>query len=224
MNREIKKPIIWKGVLFDSNEEMFFAMWLQELKTYGYVTEWKKNQESIDITKGTKLYYIKYTQLKTKLKKEEKAFTLLRPSEYTCDFEILWTLEGMNKFLFQISENQRETVTKHIEKRGGITNPTEALFFSAEYNTTFVEVKPDFDQNNMERAFVLNQKFIWDKYKIFVNLIEPVELFKKTFLPLAVVPYFQYKVVPKKAQLKGKIKGSWKMDWIPKTITEYLNK
>jgi hypothetical protein len=40
-----------------------------------------------------------------------------------------------------------------------------------------------FDQNNMERLFKVNQKWMWQKHGIFVNLIKPQELFQKTFTP-----------------------------------------
>jgi hypothetical protein len=75
----------------------------------------------------------------------------------------------------------------------------------------------------MEREFKVKQKFIWHYLQIFVNLVEPIELFKKTFLPSEAAPYFKYKKVPKKAQAKGKKVGDYKFDWKPKTITEFLN-
>lgn len=206
---------------FDSDEEVFFAMWLQELQDKGYVKTWYKVKDSISITQGMKIIFTKRTQLKTKLKEENKEFTLLRPSEYTADFEIIWTPEGIKKFLYQITEN-----AQYGEKRmiagGFITDPRDALFFSTSYTQTHVEVKPSFDQQNMERLFVLNQKFIFDKYKIFVNLIEPGELFKKTFLPLEAAPYFKYRKSPTGRNKGIKKVGDWKMDWQPKTINEYL--
>jgi hypothetical protein len=206
---EKKLPIVWKGILFDSDEEMFFAMWLEELKEVGYVRQWKRAVDSISLTDGLKISYIKVTKLKTKTKHEEKEFTVLRPSEYTTDFDVTFTPEGIMRLVNYI------TPAGSFE----ITRP----FFSNERLRGLFEIKPGFDQNNMERLFKNNQKFIWDKYKIFVNLVEPIELFKKTFLPSEAAPYFKYKVVPKKAKAKGKVKGDFKFDWKPKTIKEFLN-
>ena len=214
--------LMYKEIHFDSDEEVFVAMWLEELRQRGYIRFWKKVKDSISLTDGKKIPYLKVTKLKTKSKVEQKDFILLSSSEYTPDFEITWDVKGLNKFLYQITENIYHQ--RHVKERGGITDPRTAVFFSSEYNTTVLEVKPGFDQNNMERLFKNNQRFIWDKYKLFVNLIEPIDLFKKTFLPLAAAPYFRYKKVPKKALAKGKKIGDFKFDWQPLTIEEFLDK
>ena len=206
--------LMYKGVHFDSDEEVFFAMWAEELKQAGILHEWKRNTDEINITSGLKIPYTKITKLKTKTKVEDKEFTLLRPSVYTMDF-----------LLYKLSHDAYAT-----KIFGQIPPPLyaqpfnkDAPLFCDANQVVYVEVKPSFDQQNMERLFVLNQKFIWDKYKIFVNLVEPVELFKKTFLPAEAAPYFRYKIVPKKAQAKGKVKGDFKFDWTPRTINEFLN-
>ena len=199
--------LIYKEIAFDSPEEVFVAMWLDELQHVGYVKEWKRATDPINITKGLKLPYIKITKLKTKTKTEKKFHTFLRPSEYTADFSVKWTIYGWIKFV------------------NDPNNPYDKnkIFFTRLSDVAMlIEVKPSFDQYNMERLFVLNQKFIWDKYKVFVNLVEPIELFKKTFMPAEAAPYFRYKIVPKKAQATGKKKGDWKMDWIPKTLKQFL--
>jgi len=46
-----------------------------------------------------------------------------------------------------------------------------------------VEVKPDYDQNNMTRLFQTNRKWVYEKYSIFVNLVKIPSLFKRTFTP-----------------------------------------
>lgn len=46
-----------------------------------------------------------------------------------------------------------------------------------------VEVKPDYDQNNMTRLFQVNRKWVYEKYSIFVNLVKIPSLFKRTFTP-----------------------------------------
>lgn len=211
----------YQDVYFDSDEEVFFAMWLQELRKLGYVQSWYKVKEAISITSGYKFRFVKRTQLKTKVKEETPDFTLLRPSEYTPDFEIIWSPLGIKKFLFQLTENAQYG-EKRMAAGGFLTDPRKALFFSTAYTQTHVEIKPSFDQQNMERLFVLNQKFIFDKYKLFVNLIEPIELFKKTFLPLDAAPYFKYRKSPTGKNKGIKQVGDWKMDWQPKTINEYL--
>lgn len=201
--------LVYKGIKFDSDEEVFFAAWLEELKLAGFVTSWKKQKLPIYLTKGLKIPYTKRIELKTKTKFEEKEKILLKPSEYTMDFIIDFSWEGHKKFVSAIE------ISKNFK-------PNALFFTNRELNAdepVYVEVKPSFDQNNMERLFRNNQKFIWAKFKVFINLIEPLELFKKTFMPTAIAPYFKYKKPP-----KGKKVGDWKMDWLPKTLKEFLCK
>jgi hypothetical protein len=48
---------------------------------------------------------------------------------------------------------------------------------------SYIEVKPLFDQNNMTRLAVLNQKWVMDKFGAFINIVIPEKLFDKTFTP-----------------------------------------
>jgi hypothetical protein len=200
---------MYAGVHFDSDEEVYVAMWLEELKSKRLVKYWEKYQESFPVTKGLKVTWTEFVKLKTKTKTVERNRTLLRPSEYTPDFKICFTEKGFDLLCCNVDKFKASSIFYSNNSFGALT--------------TFLEVKPSFDMQNMERLFVNNQKFIWDKYQIFVNLVEPMELFKKTFLPLEAASYFRYKIVPKKAQAKGKKVGDWKMDWTPKKIKQFLN-
>lgn len=202
--------LVYRKIKFDSDEEVFVAMWLQELKEAGYVKKWDRSTTPIQMTQGFKIPYIKTTVLKTKTKKEKKEYTVLRPSEYTPDFEVIWTFEGWDVFVSPLMD-------------GPLFN-TEKLFLSEFYDKpTLIEVKPSFfDQNNMERLFRLNQKWIWDKHKIFVNLIDPITLFKKTFMPKECECFFKYKKLPSSGPNKGKVKvGDWKMTWKPRSYKDF---
>ena len=203
-----KTTLVYNGIKFDSDEEVYVAMWLQELLEAGLIARWSKTDITFHMTAGLKREYIKETQLKTKLKRETKIQTLLRPSEYTPDFIVNFTQEG---HLLMVGSLSPESIF------------IPDLLFYKNTPGVVLEVKPTFDQNNMERLFKLNQKFLWEKDKIFVNLVEPVALFKKTFIPSHAIPYFQYKVVTKKLIAKGKKKGDWKLDFIPKTLKQYLD-
>ena len=214
--------LMYNKIHFDSDEEIFFAMWLQELDNAGYIAAWEKNTKPIPLTHGLKLKYKRETKLKTKIKIDDKEKILLNPSEYTPDFNIHWTKLGLEKFVFNLLYDNNLTVERR-KREHFHTDPSTALFFTNEYNETWIEIKSTFDFNNMSRLFINNQKFVWERHQIFVNLVEPVALFKKTFLPLQCEPYFRYKKVPKKAQAAGKKIGDWKIDWTPRTIKEYLN-
>lgn len=203
-----KTTLVYKGVKFDSDEEVFVAMWLQELQDAGFVKRWSRAELPYHMTEGLKRNWVKKTQLKTKVRLDTKTDVLLRPSEYTPDFIVNFSEEGIERFVGLLEPaNEYQTGKLFYKNTPGV----------------IIEVKPSFDQNNMERLFKLNQKFLWQKEKIFVNLVEPLALFEKTFLPLAATDYFKYKVVTKKIIAKGKKKGDWKLNFIPKTLNEYLN-
>lgn len=199
--------LIYTGEKYDSLEEVWFAKWLEELMESGYVKRFQKTTIPIPLTEGLKFQYEKVTALKTKTKMETKEHILLRPSEYTPDFQVLFTKKGIDLFLSEILNNPDK----------------DKLFFYTGYERyVFFEIKPSFDQNNMERLFRNNQKFVWDKHKIFVNMIEPVSLFKKTFLPLSCHEDFKYRKAPTGKNKGKKFAGDWKVDWTPKTLNEFL--
>jgi hypothetical protein len=199
----------YNGTLFDSREEIWFAKWCEELEKAGYLKGWVKETKSRLITKGLIIEYVKETQLKTKLKKELKKIAILKPSEYTPDFEIRWSKKGY--VIFVTSLDEKFNKDKYFRTQHPIDDEVPMC----------VEIKPDFDQKNMERLFVNNQKFLWETKKIYVNLIHPIHLFKDTFLPDKCREEFIYK---KTTVTKRGIKtpGMWKVEWKPKTLAEYI--
>lgn len=204
--------LVYKGVKFDSDEEVFFAMWCEELQKAGLIKFWDRIDTAIPMTSGLSMDYTQVKQLKTKTKVEKKTKVFLRPSEYTYDFKVCFTEKGQ-----QLLCSSHKNFEPHRPFFTHIVDPVTLV------HAALFEIKPAFDQNNMERLFKINQKFLWHYKKIFVNLVEPIELFKKTFLPLEAESYFRYKVLPKKAMAKGKKKGDFKFDWTPKTLKQYLS-
>lgn len=200
----------YKNQYFDSQEEIWFAKWCEELKNAGYVLEWLKGN-TISMTPGLKLDYVKKTQLKTKVKRELKHITLLEESEYTPDFKIIWTNKGLELFFGEIPHYPNMFTG----------NPNSVLF--GENKVSYVEVKPVWDSQNMTRVFVTKQKFLWLNQRLFVNLIKPEDLFKKTFMPAEAVSDFKLKKTSVKGKNKGKQAGDWKVNYIPKTLNDFLN-
>lgn len=47
-----------------------------------------------------------------------------------------------------------------------------------------VDVKGSFNKFGDQKQFSINQKWMWDKYKIYVQKIVPETLFKKTWVPM----------------------------------------
>jgi len=95
----------------------------------------------------------KEVQLKTKTKEVSK--TLLQPHIYTPDFIIKPNVDIM---YFQ-------------------------NLFIRDNDNIYIEIKPKFDKYNMTRLFHLNQKWVFEKFGIFVNQVIVDTLFKQTFVP-----------------------------------------
>ena len=156
---------------YDSDDELYFAHWLAELADAGLVDSWTRNVPPFILTNGLTHYYTKETILKTKRKLEVKSQRLLRSSEYTPDFKIIWNTKGQDTLYQTLYGNDKKITAPFIAQA------------TDEGMVSIVEIKPDFDFQNKESHFVVNQKYVWDKHAVFVNLIHISDLFGDTFTP-----------------------------------------
>ena len=160
----------YQGIDYESQEELFILWYFFELKEAGIVKSIERG-ESFNLSDERSEKYYETKQLKTKTKKIEKKVTLLREHVYTPDLKVTWNKDIYSKFI-----------------TGGITFTKYIPFYytTCEFGNpvTYVEIKPDFNlSNNMERIFIINQKWTYNKFKVYVNLVKPKELFEKTFTP-----------------------------------------
>jgi len=158
----------------DSNEELYFSWWLDELIEKGYVLDYT-DAKTYQLTNGLYLEYTKVKKTKTVIKSQ----TLLEPSEYTPDFEIKWHKNALGIFvnppiqaILDGNKARHDTIIGKFDK---------SLFIkSAEF---LVEIKPSYDRHNMTRLVQLNIKQMMQQHRIFVNLVKIPDLFIKTFTP-----------------------------------------
>lgn len=155
---------------FITDDEYFLYCYFNQLKEAGFVVSCDYEPFSVELTEGLINPYIKKTVLKTKIKEEEIEQVILKGSVYTPDFQVIWNPKGLNLF-YQLLRTGNKIIAPFIANNEGNTD------------YSLIESKPDFDSNNMTRGFVNNQKLIWDKYEIYVNLIKNSVLFKETFAP-----------------------------------------
>ena len=154
-----------------SNEEKYFAWWLEEAKVKGYIKEWSYEPKSFALSPKQTNKFTK--QLKTKIKECEE--TILQPHIYTPDFEIVWRNKAIGKFL------------------GGGKQKSQPFKLAKGFPNliSYVETKGSFDQNNMTRLFSINKKWVFQKYGIYVNLCKistkKGSFFDKTFTPIRFV-------------------------------------
>lgn len=162
------KPILnpSKGVYlynctpYDSKEEIYFSWYLDELFEGGYIAEYDYQPPAFDLSDRETYSWIKV--LKTKNKAVES--TLLQPHTYTADFCIKWNICATKRFITMSGKKL-------------------AFPFYVSENITWIDIKPVHDLHNMTRQFHINQKWVYQRYGVYVQKIIIQKLFEKTFTP-----------------------------------------
>lgn len=182
----------YRDIYYESPEELGMLKWLFELKDAGYI---RRIERGSTYVLAEKIVHKHTVKLKTKNKILEQ--TLMREHVYTPEFNVTWNwTKARDKFLWYINDSTKfdKLFVSQFDDKG------ECF--------TIIEVKPDFDQNNMTRLFMLNQKWMWDKYKIFVNLVKISDLFPKSFTP--------------KEYLKTPTGKDKKLRWKPRNLINFV--
>lgn len=127
----------------------------------GLVTKIEEEPKSFPLFEGYYVSETKVVKLKTKEKTVSHVKKLLNPHLYTTDFKVFFkNNEEVSKLLEAIPLYGTEVV-----KDNSII--------------VYIEAKSDWDFQNMTRLFKLNQKWVFDKYKIIINLVTPKLITKK---------------------------------------------
>jgi hypothetical protein len=181
----------YREIPFESEAELWFLMWAFELHNKSIIKIIRR-ASTYQLTEGLDNHYV---IINNKGKELTKRQTILRPSVYTPEFEIFWNNPSYKRFVWIGEPTKIE-----VPLIGDITE---------EGIRTLIECKSDFDFANMTRLFKNNQKFLWDKHKVFVNLVKIKEFFKKTYCPAEF--------------LKTRTGKERKLDFEPISIEQYLN-
>lgn len=154
---------------YKSPGEQYFQWWLDDLKEHGIIKRYV--YEYTSFTLSTSKFYRSTKHLVTKVKLVEHS--LLDAHQYTPDFLIEWNKQYDGIYYRTVSGDK---YTHKVPFFAVISKKDDGHY-------TFFEVKPEFDQNNMTRLFRLNQKWLYDKYGLYVELAIVPLLFKRTFVP-----------------------------------------
>jgi ribosomal protein S18 len=151
---------------FDSNEELYFSWYLDQLKDKGYVNHWERNEASYEMTSP-----IINTYIKPMKRVEDKVLeqTILNGSSYTPDFIIYWEDKAIGIFVSKLDHTKGKIETPFICQLPELVS--------------VIETKGEFDMGNMTRLARNNIKFVYEKHKVFINLIKLPSIFNKTFTP-----------------------------------------
>lgn len=170
-----KELIQEDGITFDSWEEVYFYWWAKELKEAGYVQEIFFHPKSFELSDTLSVPYVKPMK---KVKDKVLQHKLLNDHIYTTDCMIIWNTKALGLLTFSLAQvNQMPHLKNEVELIPANEDGGTGTIYS------FIEVKPIFDQNNMTRLAKINQKWVWEKYNRYVEIVIPEKLFKKTFTP-----------------------------------------
>jgi hypothetical protein len=159
-------------IKFDSDGEYFFYAFADELKENGYINNFTHQPEPFKLSDKVEYEWVK----KLKTKEVLTVSTLLQPHEYTCDFKIEWNQKAEGLF-YKCFEDKCKLDFSFITNKDGIS---------------YIEIKPAWDFLQMTRLYIINSKWVFNKYGIYVQKITPTAnnkncLFAKTFTPVKVM-------------------------------------
>lgn len=157
----------YKGVAYESFNELHFLYWVEELMEIGIVESIERAPSYI-LTEGWVNVYSLPNKRKTQGTPKQQV--LLRPSVYTPEFIITWSKKALEKFVWEEGTSRFDKL--FIGKKVGLKT------------CTWIEVKPHFNMRGKTTLFVNNQKFLFKIHGIYVNLVKIPDLFEHTFVPV----------------------------------------
>ena len=163
-----------ENLKLDSDEEKYFYWWAKELQDLGFIKSITLQPEPFNLLEPLKVEYFEQMKTKSKYVNEE----IMKGHIYTPDVLIEWSdeTEKMNIVETDLYSDLRK------KKRSSLQFLMSQTLKGGK-RVSYVEVKPSFDQNNMTRLAKINQKWVYDKYGIYVNIVIPEKHFDKTFTP-----------------------------------------
>lgn len=167
--------------IYRSDEEFYFACYLEELRAAGYVLSYDYEPETYRLVDTVKMPFKE--QLKTKIK--ESDVTLLRPVEYTPDFNIVWKDEAAGVFIPMSEFNCRYVPFQNSELELQLYTDVFKDNFSPAHS--IIEVKPFFDFKRANQQAIKMIKWLYAIQGPFVQMVkigdQKKDIFAKTFLP-----------------------------------------
>lgn len=150
---------------FDSEQEIYFYYWLNDLKDKGLVIDFIYEPDPFLLCNEA---YVKWNkQLKTKTKEHNNK--IIHDLKYTIDFEIEWS-------------DKTDGILTYADD-GIYTSSPRNLMYRDSNNKSYIEVKPSFNYQNMNRHVKVKIAWVYAKYNKYIQIITPNKLFQETFYP-----------------------------------------
>jgi hypothetical protein len=179
--------------MYDSQEELYFSWYLEELANKNVIVKWDYHPKPFILSDRIIHTYSK----KLKTKSIIKDSVILNDHKYQADFLIHWNPEWNGLIFMNLDED--------------LYNRDFVFIAQGNNNFSVVDVKGTFSgpHNNSAVTFPLDQKWVYQKYGIYVQKIMPSYLFKESFTPI------RYLLTDESGRAR-------KLDYKPISITQYL--
>lgn len=153
-----KKPKpIYKGEIFDSVDEIEMMQWCEVAKENGWITDFSYHPEPFILSNPVVQVFIRNKKLKTKIKQEIVHKTILQDCTYKPDFVIVNPIKEIACLLEQ----------------GGYSG-----------NDYLIDIKGVFCvQSSKTQVFSIIRKWVYQKYKRYINKVVTRDFFNQTFVP-----------------------------------------
>lgn len=173
MGKNKKSTIKYKNISLDSTEELQFIYWLDEGIDAGLIKSYKYQPTVFNLFENV-----------IAKNANDNDIIFIKEHIYTPDFSIVFT----KSFLELYNKNKWYKSFKNIK------NINDEII---------VDVKGTFSRNGGDRVFSINQKWVYQKYNVYIHKIIPFNLFKNTWCPkLAKMTPKKGLIVKKYSQLK----------------------
>ena len=162
-----------------TTEEFQVYQYLKQLKDKNIIKSIEFQPKPFELTEKVKKHFYRYKQLKTKTKFEKlKRDYLINSHIYTTDFKVIWNENAYNIFMENVYKDELNAdIPFYANIEGDVKTGKESY-------VSYIEVKPIYEKFNMTRMFLTHiQPQIWEKHNIYVQMIKPLELFKRTIKP-----------------------------------------
>lgn len=145
--RKKKKKPQYKGIIFDSNEQIDVYKWCQDLQQNNIIKQFTYQPQSFILSQ----------------RQQFRGKFLLGQHKYTADFLITFNQKMFDTF----NEVDKKLLFKHTIKGQKV----------------YIDVKPGFNVYSTLSNLSIAQKWVYQRYNIFIYKIEVQDLFNKTFVP-----------------------------------------
>lgn len=201
-----------ENVKYDSKEERYFSYYVDELLEAGYLVSAEYHPTTFELCSETTVL----ARTTKRNKSVDKSIKLTGKHVYTADWELRWNPQISHKMYWSDLGDKSLFYSYEVINEDSL---------EVDYYMSLVDVKGGFNgkNNNSAVTFPINQKWVMDKFGIFVQKIvvstDKKSIFAKTFTPRKVVEEEVYK----KDNIKRGIKaGDPKLKYKPISLEQYV--